>query len=122
MIAQLVQISGEQEATNFITHLSDPERGCFFITLFNQQDERLVLTSDTMNDSSFIYQKTAIAPDGLMYLISYQDSDKSYGKGIIFNMPIPLFLMGIAGGLLFSLFLAWPRVHIDGGVWHFDVG
>ncbi|WP_392552538.1 ATP-binding protein [Orbus wheelerorum] len=107
MIAQLVQISGEQEATNFITHLSEPERGCFFITLFNSQDEHLALTSDTMNDSSFIYQKTAIAPDGLTYLISYQDNDKSYGKGIIFNMPVPMFLMGIAGGLFFSLFLAW---------------
>ncbi|WP_392561118.1 ATP-binding protein [Orbus sturtevantii] len=106
MIAQLLQISGEKEAANFISHLPEPERGCFFITLFNPQDGHLELTSDKLNSSSFIYQKTSTAPDGKMYLISYQNNDNS-SKGTIFNMPIPMFLMGIAGGLLFSLFLAW---------------
>lgn len=107
MIAQLLQISGEREAVNFISHLPEPERLCFSITLFNAQDEHMELASDDLKESSFIYQKTAVAPDGVMYLISFKDHDKSNNKGTIFNMPIPMFLMGIAGGLLFSLFLAW---------------
>jgi len=108
MIAQLLQISGEQEAVNFISHLPEPERICFSITLSDAQDEQYIeMASADLNDSAFIYQKTATAPDGITYLISFRDHDKSYSKGMIFNMPIPMFLVGIAGGLLFSLFLAW---------------
>ena len=107
MIAQLLQISGEREAVNFISHLPEPERLCFSITLSNAQDEHIKVVSNDLKDGSFIYQKTAIAPDGIIYLITFKDSNKNYSNGSIFNLPIPMFLMGITGGLLFSLFLAW---------------
>lgn len=107
MIAQLLQISGEREAVNFISHLPEPERLCFSITLSNAQDEHIKVVSNDLKDGSFIYQKTAIAPDGIIYLITFKDSNKNYSNGSIFNLPIPMFLMGISGGLLFSLFLAW---------------
>jgi len=107
MIAQLLQISGQQEAVDFIAHLPEPEQKSFTIVLFNPQDGSLELDSDKLNDNSFIYQQTAIAPDGVTYLISYQDHDETYGKGTIFNMPTPMFLLGIAAGLLFSFLLAW---------------
>lgn len=107
MIAQLLEISGEREAVNFISHLPDPERLCFSITLSNPQDQHIDTSSNYLRDGSFIYQKTAIAPDGIIYLITFKDSNRSYAKGAIINLPIPMFLMGIMGGLLFSLFLAW---------------
>lgn len=107
MIAQLLQISGEQEAVNFISHLPEPERTSFSISLFKVQDSDIELSSLNSRDSGFVYQKTATAPDGISYLISFKDPDTSYDKGMIFNMPIPMFLMGISGGLFFSLFLAW---------------
>lgn len=108
MIAQLLQISGEREAVNFISHLPEDERICFSITLLNAQDQKnIAIASDNLKDSSFVYQKTAVAPDGIIYLISFKDNEKAYNKGAIFNMPIPMFLMGVFGGLLFSLFLAW---------------
>lgn len=109
MIVQLLQISGEQEAANFISHLPDSERTCISISLFNPDVDlrRIELTPNDLNDSPFVYQKTAVAPDGVTYLISFKDHDNNYNKGMIFNMPIPMFLMGIAVGLLFSLFMAW---------------
>lgn len=107
MIAQLLQISGEQEAVNFIAHLPEPERTCFSISLLQTPDLYVESETENSNDGSFIYQKTSTAPDGISYLISFKDHDQNYNKGMIFNMPIPMFLMGITGGLLFSLFLAW---------------
>lgn len=107
MIAQLLQISGEREAVNFISHLPESERTCFSIRLFDTGNQQMELAPSELNDSSFVYQKTAISPDGVVYLVSFKDNVKDADKGMIFNMPIPMFLMGIAGGLLFSLFLAW---------------
>lgn len=107
MIAQLLQISGEQEAVNFISHLPGPERSCFSISLFKVQDLDLELPAINSNGGYFVYQKAATAPDGISYLISFKDPQTNYDRGMIFNMPIPMFLMGIAGGLFFSLFLAW---------------
>lgn len=106
MIAQLLQISGEREAVNFISHLAEPERLCFSITLSSVQEEPLTTGPNYLKDGSFIYQKTAVAPDGIVYLITFKDNNKSYVKGAFFNLPVPMFLMGIIGGLLFSLFLA----------------
>lgn len=106
MIAQLLQISGEREAVNFISHLAEPERLCFSITLSSVQEELLTTGPNYLKDGSFIYQKTAVAPDGIVYLITFKDNNKSYAKGAFFNLPVPMFLMGIIGGLLFSLFLA----------------
>ena len=97
MIAQLLQISGEREAVNFISHLPEPERLCFSITLSNAQDEHIKVVSNDLKDGAFIYQKTAIAPDGIIYLITFKDNNKNYSNGSIFNLPIPMFLMGKIG-------------------------
>lgn len=104
MIAQLLEISGEQEAVNFIAHLPEPERNCFFISLLKVQNSKTELSG--ANSDDFVYQKAAVAPDGISYLISFKEPSSTYDKGMIFNMPIPMFLMGVAGGLFFSLFLA----------------
>ncbi|XKM13568.1 ATP-binding protein [Orbaceae bacterium ac157xtp] len=106
MIAQLLHISGEQEAINFISHLPETERNYFSIIPLNEQENRLVVTSD-IKRNLFIYQQKAVAPNKTVFLVEFKDQEKNYTEATIFNMPIPMFLMGLAGGLLFSLLLAW---------------
>lgn len=107
MIAQLLHVSGAQEVINFISHLPEQERINFSIILFDDKEDQIDLAVDNLKNKPFIFKKAAVAPDGTVYLVIFKDHEKNYNKETIFNMPIPMFLMGISGGLLFSLFLAW---------------
>jgi two-component system, OmpR family, sensor kinase len=111
MIAQLLHISGKDEADKFIQSLLEPERSYYQIISIDEY-EALLDDSDNkfdLTDSSdmALYRQIVVAPDGISYLVTFTNPEEANENKVLFNMPIPLVLMGLFGGLLFSLFLAW---------------
>lgn len=109
MIAQLLHVAGEDETLNFVAHLPERERMLLSIKLISPQNDQVNIITDELEPPTYIYQRTAIAPDGTIYAVSFkEDKDKDdHVKKALFNMPMPIVLMGICVGLVFSLFLAW---------------
>lgn len=109
MIAQLLHVAGEDETLNFIAHLPERERALLSIKLVSPQNDQVNILTDELEPPTYVYQRTTIAPDGTLYTVSFkEDKDKDdHVKKALFNMPLPIVLMGICVGLLFSLFLAW---------------
>lgn len=107
MIAQLLRISGEQEAAKFISNLPDVERQYFVITPIEEFEGHLNSAQDSLNIDNYLYREIAIAPNDAGYLVAFLDTDNDNNNAILFNMPIPLILMGLFSGLIFSLLLAW---------------
>jgi len=59
-----------------------------------------------------VLSHTVTAPDGRQYVLRYDVEGLRHGyhegrRSNILHMPAPLFWMGLLGGLLFSLLLAW---------------
>ncbi|QYN45533.1 MULTISPECIES: ATP-binding protein [unclassified Gilliamella] len=109
MIAQLLHVAGENETLNFVAHLPERERVLLSIKLISPQNDQVNIITDELEPPNYIYQRTAVAPDGTLYAVSFrEDKDKDdQVKKALFNMPMPILLMGICVGLVFSLFLAW---------------
>ncbi len=108
MIAQLLHISGEKETLNFIAQLPERERVLLSIKLISQQSEDAKeIHNDELDNPEYIYRRVAVAPDGTSYSVSFQYDEYERSKKALFNIPMPIFLMGICVGLVFSLFLAW---------------
>lgn len=110
MIAQLLHILGKDEAERFIANLPEVERGYFVILKLNSDlEENIQFVSDEIEDGVFLYQQFTTSPSGDSYLVSFRDDadNNNYSSSTIFYMPVPMFLMGIAGGFLFSFFSAW---------------
>lgn len=110
MIAQLLHISGRKEAEKFIKHLPEPEQS-YFQMISVEEFEQLLEASGKRSiaeyDEFSRYRQIAVAPDGASYLISFSNPEEMAEERALFNMPIPLVLMGLFGGLVFSLLLAW---------------
>lgn len=110
MIAQLLHISGRKEAEKFIKHLPEPEQS-YFQMISVEEFEQLLEASGKRSiaeyDEFSRYRQIAVAPDGVSYLISFSNPEEMAEERALFNMPIPLVLMGLFGGLVFSLLLAW---------------
>ncbi|WP_294615637.1 ATP-binding protein [uncultured Gilliamella sp.] len=110
MIAQLLQVAGEEETLNFVQHLPERERGLLSIKLLSSPNDQINIITDELEPSKYIYQRTAVAPDGTLYSVTFKEDKEDKedrAKKTLFNMPIPIVLMGICVGLIFSLFLAW---------------
>ncbi|OCG10231.1 hypothetical protein A9G13_00380 [Gilliamella sp. wkB178] len=110
MIAQLLHVAGEDETLNFIAHLPEREQVLLSIKLVSPQNDQVNIITDELETPTYAYQRTTVAPDGTLYTVSFKDDkddrdDRS--KKNLFNMPMPIILMGICVGLIFSLFLAW---------------
>lgn len=110
MIAQLLHASGKTAAEKFIENLPEPEQSYFQIISVEEFEELLQVADQKSldeQDELSHYRQIAVAPDGTSYLISFTNSEEMTEERALFNMPIPLVLMGLFGGLLFSLLLAW---------------
>lgn len=110
MIAQLLHISGRTEAEKFIKNLPEPEKS-YFQMISVEEFEQLLEASGKKSISEYDefsrYRQITVAPDGTSYLISFSNPEEMTEERALFNMPIPLVLMGLFGGLVFSLLLAW---------------
>lgn len=107
MIAQLLHVAGEDETLNFIAHLPERERALLSIKLISPQNDQVNILTDELESPTYIYQRTAIAPDGTLYAVSFKEDKDDRSKKVFFSMPLPIMLMGGFVGLAFSLFLAW---------------
>ncbi|WP_202983845.1 MULTISPECIES: ATP-binding protein [Gilliamella] len=107
MIAQLLHVAGEDETLNFIAHLPEQERSLLSIKLVSPINEQVNILTDELETPTYAYQRMAVAPDGTLYSISFKEDKDDHNKKALFNMPMPIVLMGICVGLVFSLFLAW---------------
>ncbi|OCG24076.1 hypothetical protein A9G45_06995 [Gilliamella sp. HK2] len=107
MIAQLLHVAGEDETLNFIAHLPERERALLSIKLVSPINEQVNILTDELETPTYVYQRMAVAPDGTLYSISFKEDKDKDDKKTLFNMPMPIVLMGICVGLAFSLFLAW---------------
>ncbi|NUF49005.1 ATP-binding protein [Gilliamella sp. ESL0250] len=107
MIAQLLHVAGEDETLNFIAHLPEQERALLSIKLVSPINEQVNILTDELETPTYVYQRMAAAPDGTLYSVSFKEDKDDHTKKTLFNMPMPIVLMGICVGLVFSLFLAW---------------
>ncbi|MDF7666803.1 ATP-binding protein [Orbaceae bacterium ESL0727] len=108
MIAQLLQVSGERETLNFIAHLPERERSFLSIKLILPQNGQINIINDELENPNYLYRRVAIAPDGTPYSVTFRDDKGEHSKNReLLNIPLPILLMGICVGLVFSLFLAW---------------
>lgn len=127
MIAQLLRVSGEQETLNFIAHLPERERGFLSIKLILPQSGQVNIINDELENTDYLYRRVAVAPDGTPYAITFRDDKGEHNQTReIFNIPLPILLMGICVGLVFSLFLAWnltrPMKLLRQGFYHVSQG
>lgn len=109
MIAQLLHISGKSTAEKFISSLPEPEQSYFQIISVEKFEELLEVSGKKSADEHeglSRYRQIAVAPNGVSYLISFSNPEELAEDRALFNMPIPLVLMGLFGGLVFSLLLA----------------
>lgn len=106
MIAQLLHLAGEEETLNFVSHLPEKERTSLSIKLVSSQNDQVNIITDELEHSNFVYRRIVASPDGISYSITFKE-DKENQRKTLLNMPLPILLMGVCVGLLFSLFLAW---------------
>ncbi|MCO6554898.1 hypothetical protein A9G26_00860 [Gilliamella sp. Bim1-2] len=107
MIAQLLHVAGEDETLNFIAHLPERERTLLSIKLVSPLNDQVNILTDELETPTYAYQRMTVAPDGTLYSVSFKEDKEDHVKKALFNMPLPIVLMGICVGLVFSLFLAW---------------
>ncbi|OCG27903.1 hypothetical protein A9G11_12495 [Gilliamella sp. wkB108] len=107
MIAQLLHVAGEEETLNFVEHLPERERVLLSIKLISPQNDQINLITDELETSKYVYQRTTVAPDGTLYSVTFKEDKDTKKKQTLFSLPMPIVLMGICVGLVFSLFLAW---------------
>ncbi|WVD64177.1 ATP-binding protein [Utexia brackfieldae] len=111
MIAQLLHVFGKDDAEKFVQSLPEVEQSFFQIVSLDEFEslldgtDQMVEVSDS--DNVVTYREIAVGPDGVSYLVSFTNFEQPTENTSLFHMPIPLVLMGLFGGLLFSLFLAW---------------
>ena len=73
MIAQLLQVAGEEETLNFVQHLPERERGLLSIKLLSSPNDQINIITDELEPSKYIYQRTAVAPDGTLYSVTFKE-------------------------------------------------
>ncbi|MCT6868273.1 MAG: HAMP domain-containing protein, partial [Gilliamella apicola] len=108
MIAQLLHVAGEEDTLNFIAHLPERERVLLSIKLVSPQNDQVNILNDELESPNYMYQRSAVAPDGTLYSVSFKKEEiNTQFQNILFNMPMPITLAGIFVGLTLSLTLAW---------------
>lgn len=106
-IAELLHISGENAAMNFLHHLPEKQRGSYSIKQVSSAIEPINIVIENREDDSFFYQQTTTSPEGNLYLVAFVNKEDEHRMKTIFNMPVHMIWMGILVGLLFSSVLAW---------------
>ncbi|QIQ20528.1 ATP-binding protein [Zophobihabitans entericus] len=105
IISQLIHLSGTEEADRFIASLPEPERYYYDILLIPLEETQKQFWED--NYLFYDYKQAATSPDGVTYLVAFADIGDNKKSQLLFNMPIPLILMGGFSGLIFSVLLTW---------------
>ena len=78
------------------------------IRLVSPQNDQVNILNDELESPNYMYQRSAVAPDGTLYSVSFKKEEiNTQFQNILFNMPMPITLAGIFVGLTLSLTLAW---------------